>query len=102
MMKHVGFALHYFCTHASWSTQKKALLSVDSRLLGSIHTQRAWINQIPKSQQWSNSVACIGETTALAAKNLGLRNVYFPTNPGLEVWVNSILEALQVQEVQKV
>ncbi|CAA2966957.1 uroporphyrinogen-III synthase, chloroplastic isoform X1, partial [Olea europaea subsp. europaea] len=64
---------------------------------------RAWINLIPKSQQWSNSVACIGETTALAAKNLGLRNVHFPTNPGLEGWVNSILEALRVQEqVQKV
>ncbi|KAL2520970.1 Uroporphyrinogen-III synthase [Forsythia ovata] len=64
---------------------------------------RAWVSLIPKSQQWSNSVACIGETTALAAKNMGLRNVYFPTNPGLEGWVNSILEALQVHEqVQKV
>ncbi|CAA2992585.1 uroporphyrinogen-III synthase, chloroplastic isoform X1 [Olea europaea subsp. europaea] len=64
---------------------------------------RAWINLIPKSRQWSNSVACIDETTALAAKNLGSRNVYFPTYPGLEGWVNSILEALQVHEqVQKV
>ncbi|XP_022852627.1 uroporphyrinogen-III synthase, chloroplastic-like [Olea europaea var. sylvestris] len=59
---------------------------------------RAWVSLIPKSQKWSNSVACIGETTALAAKNLGLQNVYFPTNPGLEGWVNSILEALQVHE----
>ncbi|KAL2498286.1 Uroporphyrinogen-III synthase [Abeliophyllum distichum] len=59
---------------------------------------RAWVSLIPKSLQWSNSVACIGETTAIAAKNMGLRNVYFPTNPGLEGWVNSILEALQVHE----
>ncbi|GMN40052.1 hypothetical protein TIFTF001_009286 [Ficus carica] len=45
---------------------------------------RAWVNLIPKPEQWSNSVACIGETTASAAKRLGLRNVYYPTNPGLE------------------
>ncbi|PON46851.1 Tetrapyrrole biosynthesis, uroporphyrinogen III synthase [Parasponia andersonii] len=45
---------------------------------------RAWVNVIPKPDKWSNSVACIGETTAAAAKRLGLRNVYYPTHPGLE------------------
>ncbi|PON49563.1 Tetrapyrrole biosynthesis, uroporphyrinogen III synthase [Trema orientale] len=45
---------------------------------------RAWVNVIPKPDKWSNSVACIGETTAAAAKSLGLRNVYYPTHPGLE------------------
>ncbi|GMP44164.1 hypothetical protein CsSME_00013220 [Camellia sinensis var. sinensis] len=45
---------------------------------------RAWVNLISESECWGNSVACIGETTALAAKRLGLRNVYHPTNPGLE------------------
>ncbi|KAL6493246.1 hypothetical protein OROGR_033005 [Orobanche gracilis] len=84
----------------------------------------AWISLIPKPQQWDNAVACIGETTALAAKKLGLRNVYYPDNPGIEgvqlrkisswvaeqfikepgsSWVNSILEALEVQyQLQKV
>ncbi|KAL0438672.1 UNVERIFIED_CONTAM: Uroporphyrinogen-III synthase, chloroplastic, partial [Sesamum latifolium] len=63
---------------------------------------RAWVSLIPEAQQWDNAVACIGETTAVAAKKLGLRNVYFPANPGLEGWVNSILEALQVQnQLQK-
>ena len=33
---------------------------------------------------WSNSVACIGETTASAAKKLGLESVYYPATPGLE------------------
>lgn len=56
---------------------------------------RAWVNLIPKPEQWSNSVACIGETTASAAKRLGLRNVYYPTNPGLDGWVDKILEALR-------
>ncbi|KAL0325636.1 UNVERIFIED_CONTAM: Uroporphyrinogen-III synthase, chloroplastic [Sesamum radiatum] len=63
----------------------------------------AWVSLIPEAQQWDNAVACIGETTAVAAKKLGLQNVYFPANPGLEGWVNSILEALQVQnQLQKV
>ncbi|KAL6548824.1 hypothetical protein OROHE_008669 [Orobanche hederae] len=63
----------------------------------------AWISLIPKPQQWDNAVACIGETTALAAKKLGLRNVFYPNNPGIEGWVNSILEALEVQhQLQKV
>ncbi|XP_021658897.2 uroporphyrinogen-III synthase, chloroplastic isoform X2 [Hevea brasiliensis] len=45
---------------------------------------RAWFNLISESKQWNNSVACIGETTASAAKSLGLKNVYFPTHPGFE------------------
>ncbi|ONK64474.1 uncharacterized protein A4U43_C07F26450 [Asparagus officinalis] len=64
---------------------------------------RAWVNLIPKSENWDKSVACIGETTALAAKRLGLMNVYYPRNPGLEGWVDSIIEALRVHEqLQKV
>ncbi|KAF2309878.1 hypothetical protein GH714_005466 [Hevea brasiliensis] len=42
---------------------------------------RAWVNLISESEQWNNSVACIGETTASAAKSLELKNVYFPTHP---------------------
>jgi uroporphyrinogen-III synthase len=33
---------------------------------------------------WNNSVACIGETTASAAKKLGLDGIYYPATPGLE------------------
>ncbi|XP_077212948.1 uroporphyrinogen-III synthase family protein isoform X2 [Tasmannia lanceolata] len=59
---------------------------------------RAWVNLISKSEGWNNSVACIGEATALAAKRSGLKNVYYPPNPGLEGWVDSILEALKVHD----
>ncbi|XP_059279272.1 uroporphyrinogen-III synthase, chloroplastic isoform X2 [Lycium ferocissimum] len=45
---------------------------------------RVWANLIPASRQWDNAVACIGETTASAAKRLGFRNIYYPTSPGLE------------------
>lgn len=59
---------------------------------------RAWVNLTSESEHWDNAVACIGETTALAAKRLGLRRVYHPTNPGLEGWVDSILEVLKVHD----
>ncbi|XP_073119073.1 uroporphyrinogen-III synthase, chloroplastic-like isoform X2 [Henckelia pumila] len=57
---------------------------------------RAWRSVLPESPRWDNAVACIGETTAVAANKLGFRNVYFPANPGLEGWVGCILEALKV------
>lgn len=64
---------------------------------------RAWINLIPEQERWNSSVACIGETTAAAAKKLGLKNVYYPADPGLDGWIDSILEALKVHEqVQRV
>ncbi|KAK9671897.1 hypothetical protein RND81_12G062500 [Saponaria officinalis] len=59
---------------------------------------RAWVEVIPSVEQWTNGVACIGETTGVAAKRLGLQNVYYPPNPGLEGWVSSILEALKVHD----
>lgn len=59
---------------------------------------RAWLEVIPAIENWSNAVACIGETTGSAAKRLGLRNVYYPSNPGLEGWVGSILDALKVHD----
>lgn len=49
---------------------------------------RAWVNLIPDFERWKNSVACIGETTASAAKRLGLTNVYYPTCPGLDGYVS--------------
>uniref|UniRef100_A0A803N3Z6 Uroporphyrinogen-III synthase n=1 Tax=Chenopodium quinoa TaxID=63459 RepID=A0A803N3Z6_CHEQI len=45
---------------------------------------RAWVKFIPSVGKWNNAVACIGETTGLAAKNLGLENIYYPLNPGLD------------------
>lgn len=49
-----------------------------------LHCHSAWVKLISDSKRWNNSVACIGETTALAAKRLGLQNVYYPVQPGLE------------------
>nr|XP_048331079.1 uroporphyrinogen-III synthase, chloroplastic isoform X2 [Ziziphus jujuba var. spinosa] len=73
----------------------KQALSAPVITVASPSAVRAWVSLIPKSEQWNNSVACIGETTASAAKRLGLMNVYYPTHPGLEGWVDKILEALR-------
>ncbi|PWA44486.1 tetrapyrrole biosynthesis, uroporphyrinogen III synthase [Artemisia annua] len=56
---------------------------------------RAWVNLLPEPENWGGSVACIGETTASAARKLGLRSVYYPSSPGLQGWVDSILDALR-------
>ncbi|TVU48149.1 hypothetical protein EJB05_07775 [Eragrostis curvula] len=45
---------------------------------------RAWLNLVSQVDDWNNAVACIGETTASAAKTLGLKRVYYPTSPGLD------------------
>lgn len=76
-------------------TVLKQALSTPVVAVASPSAVRSWVNLISEREQWSNSVACIGETTASAAKSLGLKNVYYPTHPGLEGWVDSILEALR-------
>lgn len=59
---------------------------------------RAWMNLIENEKEWSNNLACIGETTASAARRLGFKKVYHPEQPGLEGWVESIMEALVAHE----
>ncbi|CAH1422124.1 unnamed protein product [Lactuca virosa] len=56
----------------------------------------AWVDLLPEPQTWEGSVACIGETTASAARKLGLTNVYHPSTPGLHGWVETIFDALRV------
>ncbi|KAK4770535.1 hypothetical protein SAY87_031067 [Trapa incisa] len=70
-------------------------MSVPVLAVASPSAVKAWVNIISEQECWNNSVACIGETTALAAKRLGLQRVFYPENPGLEGWVGSILEALR-------
>nr|XP_043618117.1 uroporphyrinogen-III synthase, chloroplastic isoform X2 [Erigeron canadensis] len=45
---------------------------------------RAWVNLLSEPENWAGSVACIGETTASAARKLGLRSIYHPSSPGLQ------------------
>ncbi|KAK4795459.1 hypothetical protein SAY86_013453 [Trapa natans] len=70
-------------------------MSVPVLAVASPSAVKAWVNIIPDPDCWNNSIACIGETTALVAKRLGLQRVFYPENPSLEGWVDSILEALR-------
>lgn len=45
---------------------------------------RAWLNLASQVDNWGNAIACIGETTASAAKKFGLKSIYYPTTPGLD------------------
>lgn len=40
-------------------------------------------------------VACIGETTATAAREAGWSRIFYPSNPGLDGWSDSVWEAVQ-------
>ncbi|XP_030540061.1 uroporphyrinogen-III synthase, chloroplastic isoform X3 [Rhodamnia argentea] len=73
----------------------KEALSAPVVAVASPSAVRAWLNLIREPESWTNSVACIGETTASAAKRLGLKRVFYPKHPGLEGWVASIREALR-------
>ncbi|XP_062216628.1 uroporphyrinogen-III synthase, chloroplastic [Phragmites australis] len=79
----------------------KLALSAPVIAVASPSALRAWLNLISRVNNWNNSIACIGETTASAAKKLGLESIYYPTTPGLDGWVESILEALEVHKQSK-
>lgn len=55
---------------------------------------RAWVDLIDIST-WSGAAACIGQTSAIAAKKAGFTRIFYPDNPGIDGWVQSILEALE-------
>jgi len=43
-------------------------------------------------------VACIGQTSALAAVRLGLRRVHYPDAPGLDGWAQAVQQALRGEQ----
>eukprot|EP00250_Pteridium_aquilinum_P018389 c24064_g1_i1 orf=226-1101(+) len=57
---------------------------------------RAWVELIDLST-WMGAAACIGHTSAVAAQKAGLKRVFYPESPGIDGWLQSILEALQTQ-----
>ncbi|KAL6645443.1 hypothetical protein ACP70R_017051 [Stipagrostis hirtigluma subsp. patula] len=79
----------------------KLALSAPVVAVASPSALRAWLNLVSQADSWNNSIACIGETTATAAKKLGLESIYYPASPGLEGWVESILEALRVHKLSE-
>ncbi|KAL8250670.1 hypothetical protein R6Q59_034363 [Mikania micrantha] len=70
--------LNTYTTEPVQHVDKKILqqaLSASVVAVASPSAIRAWVNLLPEPDTWSGSVACIGETTASAARKLGLRNM---------------------------
>lgn len=55
---------------------------------------RGWIENMGVKEDIP--VACIGETSATAAKKAGYRQVHYPDKPGTEGWLHAICEAVRV------
>ncbi|CAI5469725.1 unnamed protein product [Closterium sp. Yama58-4] len=56
---------------------------------------RAWMEVVASRTQWDGAAACIGGTSAEAARKAGIRRVFAPDSPGIESWVASVMEALE-------
>lgn len=55
---------------------------------------RGWVENMGVKEDLP--VACIGETSATAAKKAGYRQVHYPDKPGTEGWLHAICEAVKV------
>lgn len=55
---------------------------------------RGWIENMGVKEDLP--VACIGETSATAAKKAGYRQVHYPDKPGTEGWLHAICEAVRI------
>ncbi|EAZ25856.1 hypothetical protein OsJ_09696 [Oryza sativa Japonica Group] len=102
-----GFEVTRLNTYTTVSVQDvdplilKPALSAPVVAVASPSALRAWLNLASQVDNWGNAIACIGETTASAAKKFGLKSIYYPTTPGLDGWVESILEALRAHGQSK-
>jgi uroporphyrinogen-III synthase len=86
----------YDTVTAKWSAEfKDAASQVQIACFASPSSVKGWL----KNTENNNNVlaACIGETSATACKELGWEEsmVFFPENPGLEGWVESIRHAME-------
>lgn len=59
---------------------------------------KAWVAHVGQARAEQMTIACIGSTSARAAEKLGLKNVMFPEQPGLEMFVQTICDAVSRKE----
>jgi uroporphyrinogen-III synthase len=55
---------------------------------------KAWVEHVGQARAKEMTIACIGSTSARAAEKLGLKKVLFPEHPGLDMFVQTICEAV--------
>eukprot|EP00850_Spirogloea_muscicola_P004152 SM000017S02892 [mRNA] locus=s17:884584:887160:- [translate_table: standard] len=63
---------------------------------------KAWVELVMKESEWDGAAACIGSTSAEAARKYGFKRIFYPDKPGIDGWVDSILEALEAPQASQV
>mmetsp|Transcript_32056 Transcript_32056/g.60264 ORF Transcript_32056/g.60264 Transcript_32056/m.60264 type:complete len:338 (-) Transcript_32056:341-1354(-) len=97
-----GFVVERLNTYSTnaVTTVDRAVLEAASQAdvvtFGSPSTVKAWIQLLGDAALGPNGpkAACIGKTSAVASEKAGLPNIFFPEQPGIDGWVNSVLDAL--------
>lgn len=56
---------------------------------------KAWVQHIGQPVTSQMTIAAIGSTSARAAENLGLDRILYPGKPGIDTFVETIIDALQ-------
>lgn len=59
---------------------------------------KAWVSHVGQARAEQMTIACIGSTSARAAEKLGLKKVIFADQPGLEMFVQTICDAVSQNE----
>lgn len=55
---------------------------------------KAWVEHVGQARAAEMTIACIGSTSARAAEKLGLKKVVFAEEPGLDTFVQTIVDAV--------
>lgn len=59
------------------------------------HCCRSWVALVGLEQAQQKLSVCIGSTSAKACATAGLTKVLYPDAPGIDTWVESVLQGLQ-------
>ncbi|CDF40541.1 unnamed protein product [Chondrus crispus] len=90
--------LNTYSTECAKMSKAHQLLASDTHIVtfASPSAVRGWVANVGASEDIA--VACIGETSAKAAKSLGFKQVHYPERPGMEGWISAICDAMKLYE----
>jgi len=75
----------------------KLAAASDVITIGSPSAVKAWVTIAGQEVAERIPVACIGETSAKAASKLGLPQIHYPEEPGMDGWMEAVHEALEAK-----
>lgn len=90
--------LNTYSTECVKMSNGDKLLASDTHIVtfASPSAVRGWVSNVGVSEDIA--VACIGETSAKAAKSAGFKQVHYPERPGMEGWISAICDAMKLYE----